>query len=230
MFNKSFVALFIINGILSWYTLTSDIIGGIAYTAPFSAWSFGAYMAKMMPIATLSILFFLAFYYSNKEKHVKILTKATPVNSTKYEIIRIGTITFCFLIIISLTVGLSLYFYASLFDYWNFAEFLIPLSTVVLPCFSLALGLGHLIGRIHVGLLYSLMLVTLIFAFRNFNDNFDFFCIGYFSNYPMSLPVDTYGEPYFTVNSTFLLARGMYLFFGIILLSISIRISEKRIE
>ena len=69
IFSRTFIGLFIVNGVFAWYLLTSDIIAGVACTAPFSAWSFGAYLGKVMPICILAVLFLLSCYYSKKKKN-----------------------------------------------------------------------------------------------------------------------------------------------------------------
>lgn len=228
IWNKFFIGLLIINGIYAWYILTSDIIAGVAYTAPFSPWSFGTYLAKVMPIVILTILFLLTFYYSKKEKQVEVLTTATPVNPISYTLIRCCAIAICFLIIYILIIGLSLYFYISFFDYWNFASFILPALLILLPCFAFALGIGNLVGRIHPGLLYTLMLITLAVGFVGIYGDFDFFGGGYFSNYPMSLPLGADGEPAFAVGVGFWVARLFYLIIGGLLFAISVSASRRK--
>ncbi len=230
LWNKFFIALLIINGLYAWYLLSTDIIAGVAYTAPFSPWSFGAYVAKTMPISILTLLFFLTFYHSKKEKQVEVLTTATPVNPIHYTLVRCSTVAICFLIINVLVIGLSVYFYISYFDYRNFTLFIIPALMILLPCFVFAIGLGNLAGRIHLGVLYALMPITLIIGFAGINSPLDFFGAGYFSNYPISLPLGADGEPAFIVGTGFLIARMMYLMIGMILLLISIRTYKRKAQ
>jgi len=214
LWNKFFIGLLLINGLYAWFVLTGDIIAGVAYTAPFSPWSFGAYLAKTMPITVLTVLFLLTFYYAKKEKRVEVLTGATPVNPVRYSLVRSGAIATAFLILVALLLGLSLYFYASILDYWHVTPFILPALLVLPPCLIFALGAGHLAGRLHVGLLYVLMLAVLLVGFGGIGGAFDPFGGGYFSVYPLSLPAGADGDPAFTLSAGFLIARAVYLGVG----------------
>ena len=230
IFSKFFIGLLIINGIYAWFILSIDIIAGVACTAPFSQWSFSAYLAKTMPVSILTILFLLTFYYSKNEKQVEVLTTATPVNPVHYTLVRNFAVVICFLIIYLLIIGLSMIFYVLFFDFKNFASFILPAILVLLPCFAFAVGIGNLAGRIHPGLLYALMLVTLIIGFAGITGTFDFFGGGYFSSYPMSLPVGLDGEPAFTVSIGFIVARIVYFIFGVILMIINTRFIRRKMR
>lgn len=220
IWNKVFWGLLIINGIYAWYVLTTDIIAGVSYTAPFSQWSYGAYWASVMPISILTILFLLSVYFSKREKQVEILTSATPVNPIHYALVRCSAAVICFLVICTVIFSISIFFYGSIFEYNNFVPFLLPISIIIVPCFVFSIGAGYLSGRIHQSLLYVLMLVTLVVGFVGLEGNFDFFGRGYFSTYPTNLPVGMDGEPAFVIGRSFLVARIGYLAIGIILLII----------
>lgn len=226
--NKIFIGLLLVNGVYAWYLLTTDIIAGIAYTAPFSAWSFGAYLGKVMPFSILTVLFLLSFYYSKKQKSVEILTEQTPISPGQFLIIRSTALLVCFLIISILAIGISLFFYIHFWEYHKFTGFLLPALFILPPCFVFAVGIGQLAGRIHQALLYLLMLAAFAVSFSDFNGAFDFFGAGYFSSYPLSLPFDAFGEPAFEVSMEFFTARLIYFTGGIVLFIISISISGKK--
>lgn len=228
IFNKIFIGLLIVNGVYAWYLLTTDIIAGIAYTAPFSAWSFGAYLGKVMPFSILTILFLLSFYYSKKQKSVETLTAQTPISPAQFLMIRSAALLVCFLLICILVVGLSLFFYIRFFDFHKFFDFLLPAVLILPSCFAFAVGIGWLAGRIHQAVLYLLMLIAFAASFSNIGGAFDFFGAGYFGSYPLSLPVDSFGEPAFDVGAAFYAARLMYFTGGVILFMISISISGKK--
>lgn len=68
--------------VLIWYgrqILNGKTILGAAYTAPFSPWSFGDYLSTLMPMLSLSLLFFLWEAYSGPARKVEILADATPL-------------------------------------------------------------------------------------------------------------------------------------------------------
>ena len=222
IWNKFFLGLLAINGIFGWYVLTTDIIAGVGYTAPFSLWSYGAYLASVTPLSILTVLFLLSIYYSQKEKQVEILTSAAPVNPVRYALVRIGAVTICFLLICAVILAISMYFYYSLFDFINFIPFLLPAVIVFVPCYLFAAGAGCLAGRIHQSLLYVLMLVALLIGFIGVSGSFDFFGRGYFAGQPVSLPAGLDGEPAFVLGSWFWIARAVYLAVGILMLAIGI--------
>jgi ABC-2 type transport system permease protein len=220
IWNKFFLGLVIINGIYAWYILTTDIIVGVGYTAPFSLWSYSAYLACVMPVSILTVLFLLSIYYSKKEKHVEILTKETPVNQTRYTFVRIGAVSICFFLICAVMFLISIYFYISIFSFKNFTPFLLPAVIVLVPCYFFTIGVGCIAGRIHQSLLYILMLVAALIGFAGLGGSFDFFGRGYFNVQPVSLPAGLDGEPAFTISIWFWIARVGYLAAGIILLII----------
>lgn len=228
IWNKFFIGLLVINGIYAWFVLTTETIAGVAYTAPFSLWSFGAYLASILPLSILTALFLLSVYYSKKEKQVEILTTATPVNKVHYALVRSAAVIICFLVICVIILVLGIYFYITVFDYRNIIPFLLPSGMIVLPCLLFTLGIGNLAGRVHQGLLYVLMIITLVAGFAGFGGNFDFFGSWYFSSYPISLPVGKNGEPAFMVSSGFWIARLVYLITGGILLTISISTQQRK--
>ncbi len=227
IWNKYFIGLLVINCIYAWYILTTETIAGVAYTAPFSLWSFGAYLACVLPFSIITVLFLISVYYSKKERQVEVLTMVTPMNKAHYALVRNGAIAVCFLIICSIMFLMGIYFYSSYFDYEKVVLYLLPFIMLVFPCLLFTLGIGHLAGRIHQGLLYVLMVIVLVLGFAN-SGNFDFFGGWYFGSYPLSLPIGIEGEPAFTVSSGFLAARLIYLTAGVILLTIGISAGQQK--
>lgn len=80
--NKLFAAMLLITCAYSYVVLSNTIVLGVAYTAPFSQWSFGAYMGSVAMLLMAAMLFFMAGMYSKKERMTQIVTLATPVNTT----------------------------------------------------------------------------------------------------------------------------------------------------
>ena len=225
LLNKFFIGLCVINGIFSWYTLTSDTIAGVAYTAPFSSWSFSAYLASVMPISILTVLFLLSIFHSKNEKQVAVLTAATPINTSRYTLVRLTVIALGFFFLCALVIGMSIIFYATFFHFWNYSVFILPAIITILPCFVFALGAGNLLGRIHRGFLYGLMLVSLATNFIPLPETLNFtgiFGSGFYANFPMSLPLAADGDPAYTLSAAFLAVRAFYLVIGVVLLAVSV--------
>lgn len=62
----------------------------------------------------------------------------------------------------------------------------------------------------------------------NSSGYFDFFGAGYFASEPLSLAIDTFGEPAFFISPSFYCARALYFVAGIALIMISVRLSGKK--
>ena len=184
-----------------------------AYNAPCYVWSFCAYLGKTLPLAMITVLLLLANYYSRQQKQVEILTSATPVTSFCQTMIRTLAAGICFVIIYFVVIALALLFYVSFFRFHDFAAFILPSVLLLLPCFLFFAGLGQLLGSIHQSLIYVLMMLA--FAFNGLPNAFDFFGAGYFSTFPLSLPVSIDGEPAFKIGVPFIIIRLLYLMIGI---------------
>ena len=224
--NKLFFGMLLVNGLFAWFTLSFDIIMGTAYTAPFSVWSYCAYLGKTLPLAMITVLFLLANYYSRKQKQVEILTSATPISSFCQIMIRTMAAGICFLLIYLVVIALALLFYISFFQFHDFAAFILPSVLLLLPCFLFFAGLGQLLGSIHRSLIYVLMLFAL--AFNSLPSAFDFFGAGYFSTIPLTLPAGTNGEPTFKMGISFIVLRLLYLVIGIVCIYLTTTILSRK--
>jgi len=213
LLNKFFITLAFINGFYAWFVLSTQTIMGTAFTAPFSQWSFGGYLAAVMPMIMLTTLFLLSFYYSRNEKQVAVLTSATPMDRRKYMLVRNAVVALGFLFLCLVAVILAIFFYASIFRFTSFGGFALPGVIIILPGFVLFMGLGHFVGKIHVGFLYAL--IPLLFLMGFLPLILDIFGGGFFNNFPLTLPVAADGEPAFVLSAGFIITRIMYMIVGI---------------
>lgn len=209
-----FIAMLAVNTIFAWYILTTEIIEGIAYTAPFSVWSNCAYIGNTLPLSIITILLLQAGYYGKQQKRVDILIGASPITHVQRLLLKTAALGVCFLIICLIDSVLGAVFYAAFFGYYGFDVFILPALLEIIPCFVFSVGIGHLAGRIHQGLVYALLPIVFIAGFLGAAGAFDLFGGGYFSAYPLTLPVNSDGEPEFVINSAWLLARFIYLIAG----------------
>lgn len=216
-----FIAMLIVNAVFAWYILTTDIVAGIAYTAPFSVWSSCAYVGKTLPLSIITVLLLQAGYYGKQQKRVEILTSAAPVTHARTLMIRTAALGVCFLVICLVDGLLGAVFYVAFFGYYGFGAFILPALLEIIPCFVFSAGIGHLAGRIHQGLVYALLPIVFIAGFLGAAGAFDLFGGGFFSAYPLTLPVGSDGEPGFVMNSAWLLARFIYLVAGAAILIVN---------
>lgn len=209
-----YIAMLAVNALFAWYVLTTDIVAGIAYTAPFSVWSSCAYVGRTLPLSTITVLLLQAGYYGRQQKRVEILTSATPMTHAQTLAIRTAALGACFLLICLVESALKAVFYAAFFGYYGFGAFVLPALLEVIPCFVLAVSVGHLAGRVHPGLVYALLPIVFAAGFLGTTGAFDLFSAGFFSNYPLTLPIGADGEPDFAISAVWLLARAVYFALG----------------
>ena len=84
LWNRFFFGIMLITLFYGWQVLSSITILGVSHTAPFSPWSFGDYLSRMVPILWIGALFFLTFFTSAKARRVAVLTDAAPVIPRRY--------------------------------------------------------------------------------------------------------------------------------------------------
>lgn len=206
----------------SYQILRKDIIVGIAYTAPFSGWSYGMYLARVLPLLLITLIFFITFLYSKEEKQVKQLTFATPVNPLKYGLIKGLTIVVGYIIILLFVIVISLLFYGVIFHFYKFTDFIIPSLITLIPALFFIFGAGLVIGSIHPNMLYVLIILVLLIGFLPLPTFVDLYGGQTFSTYPLTLPVGLDGEPPFILPTSFLIGKVFFsvigaamIFFGI---------------
>lgn len=192
--------------------MCEDIIFGVSNTAPFSGWSYGAYLTKVMPILLIALLFFISFLYSKQEKKVQTLTKATPVDPFKFQMLRCGTIIVAFTLISAVPIVYSLWFYKVNFHFINFGSFILPTIITLLPAMLFVFGAGMLGGRYHQGIIFVLMMVVILINYIPLPYAVDLFGGNFFTKYPENLGTV---EPAFFIPTSVLIGKAIYGLLGI---------------
>ena len=210
LFNKFFIGLVIISAFYSHQIMYSDIILGVANTAPFSGWSYGEYLAKMLPILLVALLFFISFLYSKQEKHVQALTKTTPIDPFSFQILRCITIFVAFILISIIPIGYSLWFYKVNFHFTNFKSLVLPIVFVF--------GAGMIGGRFHESIVFMLMVAVILINYLPLPYALDLFGETFFTNYPISLNIV---EPACFIHTNVLIGKCMYGLIGIAMILIA---------
>ncbi|WP_315119756.1 hypothetical protein [uncultured Clostridium sp.] len=216
--NKFFLGLLIISALYSREIMCRDIILGVSNTAPFSGWSYGTYLAKVLPILLVTLLFFISFLYQKQEKSVQALTKATPIDPFKFQMLRFGTIIIGFILISAVPIAYSFYFYAANFDFANFGSLVLPTVITLLPAMLFVFGLGVFGGQYHQGLVFVLMTAVILVSFISLPYAVDLFGGNFFTKYPESLDAV---EPAFFMPASVVIGKVIYGLtgLGMILLS-----------
>ncbi|BAQ13921.1 hypothetical protein CBB2_1811 [Clostridium botulinum] len=205
--NKFFLGLLIVSALYSHEIMRGDIILGISNTAPFSGWSYGTYLAKVLPILLVTLLFFISFLYQKQEKSVRALTKATPIDPFKFQMLRFGTIIIGFVLISAVPIVYSFFFYAVNFNFTNFGKLVLPAVITLLPAMLFVFGLGALGGRYHQGVIFILMAAVMLVSFIPLPYAVDLFGGNFFTKYPESLELV---EPAFSIPVSVVIGKFMY--------------------
>ena len=109
--NRFTVGLLLVALLYGYWTMRGEILLGIANTAPFSPWSFGAYLAEMMPLLLVALLCFLSILTSDTGKRVEVLIAATPLSQAVHCRIRYTAVTVAFLVVTAVPVVYAVGFY-----------------------------------------------------------------------------------------------------------------------
>ncbi|WP_027624093.1 hypothetical protein [Clostridium lundense] len=218
LINKFFLGLLIISALYSRQVMCGDIILGVANTAPFSGWSYGVYLSKVLPILLVALLFFISFLYSKQEKSVQALTKATPIDPFCFQMLRYGIIMIAFALISVVPIVYSLWFYKANFHFTNFTSFVLPIVITLLPAMLFVFGAGMIGGQYHQSIIFVLMVAILLISYVPIPYAFDLFGGNFFTNYPVSLGTV---EPAFFVPTNVLIGKFIYGLLGIAMMFVS---------
>ena len=134
--NKFFLGLLLVILFYGWQVLNRVTIFGIAHTAPYSPWSFGDYLCRMLPLLWMGALFFLSFFSGKAEARRKALTAATPVNPAVYSMVRCSAAFVGTALVALVVILLALVFYGRLFHWaeWRlYLWMLFPVVWIALP-------------------------------------------------------------------------------------------------
>ncbi len=81
LLNKFFAGLVLVLLAYGAMVLESATILGVSHTAPFSPWSFGDYLSRMLPLLWVGASFFLTFFTSGRARRAMALTDAAPMDA-----------------------------------------------------------------------------------------------------------------------------------------------------
>lgn len=211
LLNKLFIGILAVSLVYGGLTLTTATILGTANTAPFSPWSFGEYLSRLLPMICLGELFFLTFFTSRQEQQAAVITQATPVPRRKYAAVRCGAVLLGTAVLALCVVGLCWGFYVRLFHWTGFSELLAPLVLTLLPAVVFCLGLGWALGRVHPALVYVLMAAVFLLPWAPLPKALGFSLGSFFTDYPRTLGVL---DPAFSVPASVLCGRMAYFLIG----------------
>lgn len=187
LWNKFFFGLLLVLLFFGWQVLDRVTILGVSHTAPFSPWSFGDYLGRLLPLLWIGALFFLTFFISAKARRVSVLTDAAPVPASRYVLVRCGAaLTGTFLLSLACLAEAAL-FYGWYFHWFDWGSLLPCALTALLPPLLFALGSGWLLSQIRPWLLYLWMTLPFLLAPLPLPEALSLLNGSFFTAYPLGL-------------------------------------------
>lgn len=215
LWNKFFFGLLAVILFYGWQVLNRVTLPGVSHTAPFSPWSFGDYLSRMIPLLWLGALFFLTFFTSEAESRRSALTSAAPVSPAVYGMVRccaalIGTVLLSLAVLL-----LAAVFYSRMFRWHDWGTLAFPALITLVPPLLFALGSGWALGRLRPFLLYVWMALPVLFAVVPLPEALGLWNGTIFTERPLAL--DSL-DPGFSLPASTVLVQCVLLLLGVLLL------------
>lgn len=190
---------------------------GVSHTAPFSPWSFGDYLSRMLPLLWIGALFFLTFFTSPKARRTAALIDAVPMRPASFALARCAAAFTGMGILALLCIAEAAVFYGRMFGWYSWGSLAFPALATLLPPLVFALGSGWLLGQLRPWLLYIWMVVPLLLAVLPLPDTLGLWNGNFFTDYPLTL---TTLDPAFVLPGDVVVAQIVLLAAGVVLLVI----------
>lgn len=212
LWSKFFLGLLVVTLWYAWQLLNYTIILGVANTAPFSPWSFGSYLARMLPLLSVALLFFLWNLCNAQASGMQSLTDAAPMERGRYQLTKYLAALTAWLVLAGMVVVLGAGFLWGLFgSAVSIASLLLVSVLALVPPSALLLGLGAVAGGFRSWTLFVLMALA-------FGAEFlpgDFYGGALFAEYPLALGVL---DPVFSLPTSAVIEKLVVLLIGMGLL------------
>lgn len=220
LWNRFFLGIILITLFYGWQVLSSITILGVSHTAPFSPWSFGDYLSRMVPILWIGALFFLTFFISAKARRVAVLTDAAPVIPQWYAMTQCAAAMVGTGLLGIVCLAEAALFYIRCFGWHEFGELLAPALITLLPPLVFALGSGWFLGQIKAQLIYVWMIVPFVCMALPLPDALGILNGSFFTEYPLSLGTL---DPDFSIPVSVISVQGALLTVGFAFLTCGVR-------
>ena len=217
MWNKFSAGLALVLLFYGWQVLSRVTILGVSHTAPFSPWSFGDYLSRMLPLLWIGALFFLTFFLSGPGRRTAVLTCAAPMSPRRYALARCAAALAGTGLFSLVCLGEAALFYQHYFHWSGWPDLLPPVLIILLPPLIFALGSGWCLGQIHPRLIYGWMLLPFAVQALPLPQMLGLWSGRFFTDYPLTLGVL---DPEFTLPVQALLLQCLLLLAGAALLTV----------
>lgn len=196
-------------------TLRGAVIWGIAGTAPFSPWSFGYYLAALLPYLCGAGLLLLAGFYTKPARQTAPLVQAAPLAPWRYALARCGAVALGLGLLCLCVAAMGVVFLRNLFGPVSLSGFGSVAALLLLPLPVLALGLGTVLGRWGAAALYGLAAGLLLLPALPTGS--DLTQLRFFQDFPASLGIL---DPALQLPPQLLWTQGAILLAGLCLLTL----------
>lgn len=217
LWNKFFGGLLLVLLFYVWQVLSRVTILGVSHTAPFSPWSFGDFLSRMVPLLWIGSLFFLTFFTSGKARRAAVLTDAAPMEPRRYALARCGAALAGTALLALAVLAEAAVFYGWYFGWYRWIELIAPTLVTLFPPLAFALGSGWLLGRVRPWLLYVWMPLPFALALLPLPEALELWNGSFFTQYPLTLGTL---DPAFSLPAAVLLVQCALLAAGIVLLAL----------
>ena len=218
--NKFFIGLLAVLLFYAGQVFCLTVLPGVSHTAPFSPWSFGVYLGRLLPLLWVGALFVLPFYTPHWEGRAAVKPAPTPADPRRYALTRcaaalVGTALLCLA-----ALALAAVCYARLFGWYGWGSLVLPTLVTLAPPLVFALGSGWRLGEVRPWLLYVWMAFPFVLSALPLPQALGLWDGSFFAGYPLTLDAL---DPAFSMPASAWLAQGLTLALGLLLLALPAR-------
>lgn len=214
--NRFYGVIAAISILLGWLILSTRTIRGVAHTAPFSPWSFGSYLADMLPFLGLA-LFFLTKSSAQGLAAERVIA-ASSVRPAAHLAIRIAAAGTAWLGLAGVTVLTGILFLRVLFRAAvSIPALLIPAAYTLIPAMLFLLGLASLATLLGRRLFWAAPLLLLALHGLPHPVWADLAGATFYASYPLSFAAP---DPVFAAPLSFYAGRLAYSLAGLFMLKL----------
>ena len=218
LWNKFFAGFLPVFLFYGWQVLSHTTIRGVAHTAPFSPWSYGDYLGRMLPLLWIGSLFFLTFFTSGRVRRAAALTDAAPISPGRYALARCAAALAGTALLALACAGEAAAFYGCYFGWRQWGGLLLPTLITLVPPLVFALGSGWFLGRLRAWLVYPWMLLPLLCRVLPLPETLGLWNGTFFTEYPLTL---NGLDPAFSLPAAVIAAQVLLCLAGTALLAVS---------
>lgn len=220
LWNRFFLGILLVLLFAGWQVLSGVTLLGVAHTAPFSPWSFGDYLRRMLPLLWIGALFFLTRFTSGGAQRVAVLTDATPVPPRQYAGVRSAAALLATALLCLACLAEALGFYALYFGGEALGGLWVPALFVLLPALVFALGTAWRLGQKRPWLVFAWMALPLLLSALPLPAELGLWNGTLFSEYPLRLGTL---DPAFSLPGQAVAMQGAFLGAGLAALALPFR-------